>query len=238
MFCTQCGGQIPDSSMFCPHCGNRIRNTSNDDRQEATGGALANKEIMLQAKGALRGKWGLAIGAIVVFYIITFAVEFFPYIGWLGGVLISGPMTVGISIFALALSRGHEAELPQVFWGFRRFGVSLGAYLLYTIIVFLWSLLLIIPGMIAALSYSQTFMIIADDDSIGAFEALERSKAIMNGNRWKFFCLGLRFIGWELLCILTLGIGFLWLIPYMMTSYARFYDDINVKREPVSMWTP
>ena len=92
---------------------------------------------------------------------------------------------------------------------------------------FLWTLLLIIPGIIAVLSYSMTFYILADDNSIGAMEAIDKSKKMMDGYKWKYFCLGLRFIGWSLLCILTLGIGFLWLLPYMQVSVVKFYDDIK-----------
>lgn len=50
---------------------------------------------------------------------------------------------------------------------------------------------------------------------------------ISSGNKWKLFCLGFRFFGWALLCILTLGIGFLWLFPYMIVSFAQFYDDLK-----------
>ena len=53
----------------------------------------------------------------------------------------------------------------------------------------------------------------------------------MDGRKAKLFCLVLRFLGWELLCILTLFIGFLWLVPYMNTTFARFYDDIQPPRE-------
>jgi len=91
----------------------------------------------------------------------------------------------------------------------------------------LWTLLLIIPGIIAAISYSMTFFIMADDDSIDAMAAIDKSKAMMNGYKMKYFRMNLRFLGWSLLCFLTLGIGFLWLIPYMYVSYVKFYDDIK-----------
>jgi uncharacterized membrane protein len=93
--------------------------------------------------------------------------------------------------------------------------------------IFLWSLLLVIPGIIAALSYSMTFYIIADDPSIKPQDALKKSKAMMNGYKEKLFYLYLRFILLAMLCILTLGIGFLWLIPYIHITMAKFYDDIN-----------
>ena len=73
----------------------------------------------------------------------------------------------------------------------------------------------------------MTFYILADDNSIGAMDAMDKSKKMMDGYKWKSFCLGLRFFGWSLLCILTLGIGFLWLMPYAQVSMAKFYDDVK-----------
>lgn len=74
------------------------------------------------------------------------------------------------------------------------------------------------------------FYIIADNNSIGAMEAIDKSKAMMDGYKWKYFYFALRFLGWALLCILTLGIGFLWLIPYMQVSMAKFYDDVKANQ--------
>lgn len=73
----------------------------------------------------------------------------------------------------------------------------------------------------------MTFFIIADDNSIDGFEALKKSKQMMKGYKWKYFCLNLRFLGWLVLCILSLGIGFLWLIPYVQVTNANFYEDIK-----------
>lgn len=266
MFCPECGTQIPTNGTFCPNCGNPVQRVS-PWKSEATGGALTNKEIMQQSKEALSGRWGLAIGAVVVFYIVMMGIQIIPYIGGLVQLLIEGPMMVGLAIFTLAISRKQKAEISQIFDGFKKFGYAFASYLLVTIFVFLWcipaviflvpfiiftdvpsgyqiALLVVcvfissIPVIMAIYSYSQTYYILAAEQSIGPFDAIKKSKQIMNGNRWKFFCLGLRFIGWSLLCILTLGIGYLWLMPYMTVSYARFYDDINVEREPVSMWVP
>lgn len=186
----------------------------------------ANRDLMAQARESLRGKWGLAIGTIVVFAIISCAVQMIPKTGGIGGFIITGPMSVGLVIFSLALSRGQDARLPQIFEGFQKFGVALGAYLLMVLFVFLWTLLLIIPGIIAQYAYSQVFYIIAEEPGIGPLQAIRKSKEMMRGNKWKLFCLNLRFIGWALLCILTFGIGFLWLAPYIIISQAKFYDDI------------
>jgi uncharacterized membrane protein len=186
-----------------------------------------NKVLMAQAREALQGRWGLGIGTTVVFALVMISVNLIPVAGWIISTLIAGSMSIGLASFALSLSRTQDAMLTQIFSGFQKFGVGLGAYLLKIIFIVLWALLLIIPGIIAAISYSMTYYLIAENDEIGPLEAITKSKEMMRGNKWKFFCLGLRFFGWGLLCILTLGIGFLWLFPYMMVSYAQFYDDIK-----------
>jgi uncharacterized membrane protein len=189
-----------------------------------------NVDLMRMARESLKGKWGLAVGTFLIYTLInvTFQVSAkdYPFFSLLS-LIISGPMSLGAAIFSLSLSRNKEARLEQIFNGFFRFGTALAAYLLMLLFIVLWAILLIIPGIIAALSYAMTFYIMAEDDSIGAMEAIDKSKAMMYGYKWKFFCLGLRFLGWAILCILTLGIGFLWLIPWMNVSIARFYDDIK-----------
>jgi uncharacterized membrane protein len=201
-----------------------------NEKQKIGNMKTENLVLMQMARESLKEKWGLAIGTFVVYMLIIGPIqattEFFPLAGLLL-LIISGPMTLGIAIFSINISRNQDARLEQIFQGFNNFGTSLGAYLLMALFIFLWALLLIIPGIIAALSYSMTFYILADDNSIGAMEAIDKSKKMMDGYKWKFFCLGLRFIGWSLLCILTLGIGFLWLFPYMQVSTVKFYDDIK-----------
>ena len=187
-------------------------------------------EIMRAGKESLEGKWGLAIGTFIVYEIIIGAfqrtTEDHPYTSLIL-LAIAGPLLLGVSGFSLNISRNKEARFEQIFDGFRNYVTALVAYLLMILFVFLWTLLLIIPGIIAALSYSMTFFIIADDESIEPMEALRKSKKIMDGYKLKLFYLSLRFFGLALLCVLTLGIGFLWLIPYTYVTTAKFYDDIR-----------
>ena len=186
-----------------------------------------NKELMAEARESLSGNWGLAIATFLVYGIIISIFQVIPTVGSVLALFIAGPMLVGVSMFSLSLSRGESARLEQIFEGFKNYGTVLGAYLLMVLFIFLWMLLLIIPGIIAAIAYSQTFYILAENDAISSMDALKKSKEMMDGYKWKYFCLGLRFIGWALLCILTLGIGFLWLSPYIQISYAKFYEDIK-----------
>lgn len=98
--------------------------------------------------------------------------------------------------------------------------------------IMLWSLLLIVPGIIAGFSYAMTFYILVENPKMKPMDILRSSKKMMRGNKWKLFCLSWRFFGWGLLCILTAGIGFFWLIPYMNTTFAKFYEDIKKNPAP------
>ena len=98
---------------------------------------------------------------------------------------------------------------------------------LRSIFVWLWSLLLVIPGIIAIYRYAMMPYLMAEFPDLGALDAMRESKRLMQGNKWRLFCLELSFIGWYLLSILTLGIGLLWLLPYVSASRAAFYLEIT-----------
>lgn len=91
---------------------------------------------------------------------------------------------------------------------------------------YLWTLLLIIPGIMASYSYAMTGYILAEHPELTASEAIAQSKDMMAGNRWRLFCLQFSFIGWDILCALTLGIGNLALRPYRHAAEAAFYREL------------
>ena len=101
------------------------------------------------------------------------------------------------------------------------------ARFLQSIYIILWSLLFIIPGIVASYSYAMTEYILAEDPELTATEAISRSKQMMYGNRWRLFCLEFSFIGWSILCSFTLGIGNLWLTPYKQAAIAAFYREVS-----------
>lgn len=189
-------------------------------------------------RDALTGKWKLGVVGTLLFMVLT-AVPMFILnavfgegsspagISFVYSILISGPMTLGYAMFAISIFRKRETSPAEVFYGFERFGKALGLYIVMLIFIILWSVLLVVPGIIAAFRYSMSFYILADNPNMGIMEALNESKRMMQGNKWKFFCLNLSFIGWAILSAFTCGIGNLWLMPYMEVSIIAFYDIAN-----------
>ena len=186
-----------------------------------------NRDLMLQARESLKNRWGIAVGGNVIYLVLVVLIQSVPKVGWAAGLILGGPLLLGWTIFMLSFSRRQEPRIAQVFEGFNRFLPSLVAYLLMSLFILLWSLLLLIPGIIAYLSYSQTFFILADNPQMEGREALRRSKILMKGNRVKLFFLFCRFFGWFVLGIVSAGIGFLWIMPYLGTTLGRFYDDLQ-----------
>lgn len=191
--------------------------------------ATPNRVLMDQAEQSLKGRWGMAIGTCVIYILTVIAINLISGVGEVISLLVGGPFMLGLSMFSLAVARDENAYLELIFKGFEEFIRALSAYLYIFVFTILWLLLLIIPGIVAAISYSMTYFILVDDKEIDAMAAIDKSKAMMDGYKMKYFQLILYYLGFSVLCIFTLGIGFLWLFPYIQVTNAKFYDD--VKRE-------
>lgn len=140
--------------------------------------------------------------------------------------IIGGAMTLGYYQFHQNLIRKERAEVDTLFVHREKLwhGFCLNFWMvLYT---FLWTLCFIIPGIMAAYSYSMAHFIANDHPEMTAREALTASKEMMKGHRWRLFCLEFSFLGWDLLAGLTLGIGSFVLAPYKETANAFFYQDL------------
>lgn len=142
--------------------------------------------------------------------------------------ILGGVVGLGYARFNLDLvDRQKEAEIGTLFGYFPHWKTAAAAKLLQGLYVLLWSLLFIIPGIIAGYSYAMTSYILAEHPELTASEAIEQSKHMMSGNRFRLFCLQFSFIGWDLLCAMTLGVGNLWLTPYKQAATAAFYREIS-----------
>ncbi|MBN2509319.1 MAG: DUF975 family protein [Spirochaetales bacterium] len=196
-----------------------------------------NKIIRTEAREILKGRWGQAI-LVMFIYMAVVSVWSIPGSGKQPGdpfnpvidlmfpavsFVISGPLAFGIACFFLSFVRREQYEISSMFEGFKQFSRTFTAYFLMTLFTVLWALLLIVPGIIAALKYSQTFFVLRDNPQMSPQEAIRESIRLMDGYKMKYFLLGLSFIGWVLLGCLTLGIGLLWVMPYIETSLTVFY---------------
>lgn len=185
--------------------------------------ATFNQELMQKAKAILKPVWLEAcIGALIFTVIITAG----SAVGYVGELIVIGPMMLGLIVFLINLQPGR-ADYGQLFSGFNNFVQTLVAGLLYSLIVGIGICLLIVPGIVAACGLSMTFFIMADDPNVTGTEALKMSWEMMREQKWNFFCLQCRFIGWYLLSILTCGILSLWVSPY--NTYANLYFYRNLR---------
>ena len=214
-----------------------------------------NQEYKNEALAALRGNWAPAVLATLVYYLLTlFLIS--PYevavfrtnsadimglmaasrwygVFFLGMILVIGPFLVGyVNSFKKLLVEGDDRITANSFHeGFKPYWRSVWAYLFRGILITLWSLLLVIPGIIKSLSYAMTMYIVKDHPELTVNEAIDLSKDMMYGHKYDLFYLYISFIGWYLLSILTLGIGTFWLMPYIETAQASFYEDVKAEWE-------
>ena len=214
---------------------------------------LLNSELRAQAREQLDGKWGTFVLMTFLMYVISAILQIPGSIGDLLKVLspenmlasesmssisvvlslLALPLSWGLTVSLLRNHREESVDIENLFDGFRggRYVRVFCALFLVNLFTFLWALLLIIPGIMKAFSYALTPYIIMDEPELTARQAITRSCEIMEGRRWKLFCLYLSFIGWGILSLLTFGIGFLWLAPYMNASIAAFYEDARAEYE-------
>jgi len=149
------------------------------------------------------------------------------------GILLSLIFEVGIARFAYRVYRGDAPELGDLFVAFKdgNFGRVLGGMILVGIYTFLWSLLLIIPGIIKAYQYSMMPYLLIDRPDLSIKECFAMSKKMTSGFKWSLFVLELSFIGWAILAVFTLGIlDIFFVTPYLTLAMGGAYDYLKRTR--------
>lgn len=211
----------------------------------------SNQYYKNESLSALRGNWANALVATIIlvalalFFSSNDAINSYyqrivinPFIGYslsFVSLFVLLPLAVGYSNSMRVLLETGDNRLTN-----NSFSLGFGNWLhvvwgmfLSTIYIFLWTLLLIIPGIIKSYSYALTPYILVEHPEMSANEAIEESMRLMEGHKFDLFYLQLSFIGWAILSILSLGLGFFWLIPYQMTAQAAFYRDIKNEAMPL-----
>ena len=233
---------------------------------------MSSFDLRARARQMLSGKWAMAIlttflagvlGALLLSsnssVNMNFEVEmleklpkvvqaYLAIAASIGGTLgmiqfvLGGVVQLGYCKYLLKLHDGEQADVKDLFSEFNRFADGFILSLLQGIYIFLWSLLFVIPGIVATYKYAMSSFILLENPGMKPNDAITASKEMMNGHKGELFWLGLTFIGWSFLSALTLGIGNLWLNPYMNASYAAFYREISYTaptfdpQEPTNPW--
>ena len=222
---------------------------------------MNSSDLRYQARQTLAGKWGVAVLAGFLAALLGGLVSgggagldlnleeeelrhipkaLLPYIMMLasiGGILgivrfiVGGPVKLGYCRFLLKMHDGEDAQVGDLFSRFDRFGDGFCLELLTSLYIMLWSLLFIIPGLVKAYAYAMAPFILEENPNMTPSEAIKASRELMDGHKFDLFCLHWSFFGWALLSVLTLGIGSLWLNPYMNAATAAFYRSIAGRPE-------
>lgn len=211
----------------------------------------SNQYYKNEALSALRGNWANALVATIIFLALTLffssndAINSYyqrivinPFIGYslsFVSLFVLLPLAAGYSNSMRVLLETGDNRLTNNSFslGFGNWLHVVWGMILSTIYIFLWTLLLIIPGIIKSYSYALTPYILVEHPEMSANEAIEESMRLMDGHKFDLFYLQLSFIGWAILSILSLGLGIFWLIPYQMTAQAAFYRDIKNEAMPL-----
>ena len=184
-------------------------------------------EIKALAKENLKFQWGNSLLTVLILVVLMSCSSAIPVIG---SMLVAGPLMVGYYLCFYHASQKEIIDHWDIFKPFETcFGESLLMFILTTLFTFLWSLLFIIPGIIKSFSYSMAPYLMARNPELGGFDAIEKSKEYMKGNKGKLFLMLLSFIGWDILTILTLGLLAVYVAPYKMHARTVFYNDVYEK---------
>lgn len=181
------------------------------------------QDFRAAARDRLSGNWGVSIAVCLVAFAIIGAASF----TFVGSILLVGALELGMYMYFCQLMMGGKPEFVTLFNRFEIFFKACGLYLFIGLFVFLWGLLLWVPGIIAAYRYAMAPYLMAEYPEMGIQEAVNRSKQMMDGHKWRLFCLHMSFIGWAILSLFTAGLLLIWLMPYMQAAEAAFYLNIT-----------
>ena len=204
---------------------------------------MIRKPIQLKAvaRQSLSGGWSSAAIFTLMYLLLYYFAPVFVvvYLFGEGGDFFELILSLALIPFAWAYlvmlldvaRTGNRCSVSFLFSGFNDYMRISGTLILQNVYIFLWTLLLIIPGIIKSLSYAMTPFILKDHPELSYDRAITRSSTMMKGHKMELFWLYLNFIGWIILSIVTLGIALLWVYPYLYTAFAHFYLDLKEEYE-------
>lgn len=215
-----------------------------------------NSAIRQETLALMKGNWGSAVLVTVALYLIIIicAVVSTTIGTMIGGdtpignfigqilsslatILVAYPIAFASTMLFLHFVRGEqELYVGGLFKCFSKpyYGKSIGVFWLMYIFTFLWTLLLIVPGIIKGLAYSLAPFILVDNPELSANQAINESVKMMKGHKMDLFLIMLGYVGFALLSILALGIPLLWLAPYYQAVWAKFYEEVKADYTPTA----
>lgn len=179
------------------------------------------------AKRQIKGNLGVLFLITLLANLILGALAVIPLVGSIAYMLLSAAFVLAITDIYLGMSYGRKPEVSDLFGQLKNVLPAFCTSFLVGLYTFLWSLLLFVPGIIKACSYSQTMYILAEDPTLAPKEAIERSKEMMQGHKMEYFKLLLSFLGWFYLGAFTFGLLYIWLIPYINATMVNFYRGLK-----------
>ncbi len=193
-------------------------------------------ELKANAKAQIKGKIGILFVITLIIGVISGVASFVL------GLIPGGAIAVAVIVtpaFSLSMIRvylnvvnGATPAAGDSFSGFDDFWSAFKVNFLVGLFTFLWSLLFVIPGIVKSISYSMSMYILAENKGKSARKCIEESKKMTDGHKMDLFVLGLSFIGWALLGAFTLGIVYIWALPYMQATYANAYYYLKSLNAP------
>ncbi len=187
------------------------------------------QELKQLAKEQIKGNIPILFGCCFIVMVISFIINKIPYefLGLACTLIITPVLSFNLLVIFLNLTHNKKAQFEDVFGNSKLWLKVIILNLLMTIFITLWTLLLVIPGVIKAYSYSMAFYILFENPEMSALDALNASKQMMNGHKLEAFILSLSFIPWILLAAITVGIALIYVTPYMQATAANFYNNIK-----------
>lgn len=190
---------------------------------------MTRKEMKTLAKQQIKGKIGVLFLIALIISLVSGICSVVPVVGSIASLVITPALTLSTFLVYYKLSKdsAFQPSAGDSFGGFKYFTKAFCVYWAQAIFTFLWTLLFYIPGLIKGIAYSQAMYILIDNPEISGREAIKKSSEMMNGHKMDYFVLQLSFIGWIILGFFTLGILYIWLVPYMNATNANFYQSIK-----------
>ncbi|MDK6804871.1 DUF975 family protein [Aerococcus sp. UMB7834] len=193
---------------------------------------METADIKDQAKAIMQADWPRYVMITIAYMLLTTFLSSAPAIFWPFGLIFSFFLYLLVQASSVVYRqiflndwRNEEIKLGQtllnpLIQNFWRYGMTKILQYMY---IFFWSCLLVLPGIYKALSYSMVTFVLTDQDDLAYNDAIRESERLMQGHKWAYLCLNLRFLGWDVANLLCAGLLTVYVLPYRSLAQSQFY---------------